>query len=201
MSNAIHIIFAIMLYTPYGYGGVMTNEWSLQLRIIDLPFSIFISLPLSVGLIRFFIKATNDTQYTDDVFFAFKHRYGNVILTNFLASLYAFLWLLLFIVPGIIKIIEYMMIRYIMAENPAIDRKRAFEVSKALTYGYKWEIFLFGLSFIGWILLGVLTCGVGLFFLEPYMRAVYTEVYLYLKMEALENGTVNQEDFTYNNVK
>ena len=41
----------------------------------------------------------------------------------FLMGLKIVLWTLLFIIPGIIKTYEYMMVPYILAEQPDIDRQ------------------------------------------------------------------------------
>ena len=61
----------------------------------------------------------------------------NIVEIMFLKSLYTFLWTLLLIVPGIIKSYEYRMVPYILSENPAIDSKRAFELSKRMMDGQK----------------------------------------------------------------
>ena len=44
----------------------------------------------------------------------------------FMKDLFTFLWTLLFIIPGIIKGYEYMMIPYLLAENPDMSRQDAF---------------------------------------------------------------------------
>ena len=92
----------------------------------------------------------------------------------------------------------YLMVPYILAENPAMDRRRAFEVTKSLTDGNKGRIFLFSLSFIGWIILSCITFGIGFLFLEPYISASFTQLYFDLKAEAIAKGTVTPEEFTYN---
>ena len=53
-----------------------------------------------------------------------------------------------------------------------------------MTDGQKWEIFVLQLSFLGWILLGSLLCGIGLFFVEPYVQATYAELYAKLRDRA-----------------
>ena len=45
----------------------------------------------------------------------------------FLKQLFTFLWCLLLIVPGIVKAYEYMMVPYILAENPDMSREEVFE--------------------------------------------------------------------------
>ena len=47
--------------------------------------------------------------------------------------------------------------------------------------GHKWRAFLLDLSFIGWALLSIVTCGlVGLFYAEPYRRSARAALYLEL---------------------
>ena len=39
------------------------------------------------------------------------------------------------------------------------------------------------LSFLGWIILGLICCGIGILFLQPYPEATRAEVYLILKQQ------------------
>lgn len=109
----------------------------------------------------------------------------------FLMQLYIFLWSLLFIIPGVIKSYEYMMVPYILAENPGMDRKEAFAISKRMMDGQKWAAFVLELSFLGWIILGVVTCGLlGIFWIQPYINATMTELYMYNKVKAYNEGYI-----------
>lgn len=166
--------------------------------VLQILITLFVAFPLSVGSCRFFIKATVNAPNVYDLFFPYKNNLGNVIGINVFVAIYTFLWSLLFIIPGIIKSFQYSMIPYILAENPAMDRRRAFEVTKSLTDGNKGRIFLFSLSFFGWIILSCITFGIGFLFLEPYISASFTQLYFDLKAEAIAKGTVTPEEFTYN---
>ena len=99
----------------------------------------------------------------------------------FLMDLKTLLWLFLFIVPGIIKAYEYSMIPYLLAENPNLSADEAFSLSKQMTTGQKADLFVLDLSFIGWIILGLICCGIGILFVLPYPEATRAEVYLNLK--------------------
>ena len=105
-----------------------------------------------------------------------------------------FLWGLLFIIPGIIKSYEYYMVPYILAENPGIDSRRAFELSKEMTRDEKFDIFLLALSFIGWYLLGAITCGIGILFLEPYYQATFAELYQVMREKAFRFNFCNESE-------
>jgi uncharacterized membrane protein len=88
----------------------------------------------------------------------------------------------------LIKSISYSMTPYILSDNPYIRYERALRLSIEMTRGQKWRIFVLGLSFIGWCLLVLLTFGVGIIFLAPYLTATYTELYLKLRDNAISRG-------------
>ena len=64
----------------------------------------------------------------------------------------------------------------IMKDNPQLTAMQAIDQSCAMMEGHKMEFFMLCLSFIGWIILSVITCGVGFIFLYPY---IYTSIVLF----------------------
>lgn len=113
----------------------------------------------------------------------------------FLTDLFTALWSLLFIIPGIVKSLAWSQVPYLLAENPGMSGKRARELSDQMTMGHKWDLFVLGLSFIGWNLLGALACGVGVLFVAPYVQATYAEAYAFLRAQALEKGLALPGEF------
>ena len=97
--------------------------------------------------------------------------------TYFLMMIFLFLWLLLLIIPGIIAALSYSQTFYILAEDNSISPLDAITKSKELMKGNKWKFFLLGLRFIGWILLGVLTMGIGFVWIGPYMMISFAKFY------------------------
>lgn len=153
--------------------------------VIGFAFATFLKNPLSIGCYRYFVLSGTEPAQSvglSEMGFSFKEkRYGNVTVVMFLRSIYIFLWSLLLIVPGIIKAYEYRMIPYLLSENPQMDYTEAFEKSKKMMDGEKWNAFVLDLSFIGWIILGVCTCGIlMIFYVTPYIE--YTNAYLYLAL-------------------
>ena len=59
----------------------------------------------------------------------------------------------------------------ILAEYPEMRALDALRSSATLMRGNKWNLFCLQISYIGWLLLGALCCGVGVFFVIPYMNA------------------------------
>ncbi len=66
----------------------------------------------------------------------------------------------------------------ILAEYPEMRVIDALRNSAHLMRGNKWRFFCLQISFIGWaILAGICTCGIGVFFLAPYMDAASAVFY------------------------
>ena len=72
------------------------------------------------------------------------------------------------IVILIYKSIQYSLGLYILAENPDREVIESFNNGKKLTKGYKDQIFIMSLSFIGWYFLSLFTLGIAGFFFAPY---------------------------------
>ena len=94
---------------------------------------------------------------------------GKLILLNIVITLYVFLWSMLFIIPGIIASYRYRFAVYNLCENPDIGVMEAISMSKAQTAGYKGDLFLLDLTFIGWNLLCSLTLGILSIWIAPYI--------------------------------
>ena len=87
------------------------------------------------------------------------------------------LWSLLLVIPGIIKTYSYSMSYYILIDNPELSANEARKKSMQLMKGNKWRLFCLHFSFIGWLLLCMLTFGILIFWIEPYMETATAEFY------------------------
>lgn len=150
---------------------------------IMLPLFLFVLCPMTVGLYNTFRQHLEEGQgkFTSGMFSIgfthYWHNIGGVLLT----SIYILLWSLLLIVPGIIKSLSYSMTYFILADEPQLSPEQAIKKSMIMMEGHKMELFLLSLSFIGWILLGIVTLGIGLLWVIPYMYTAVAEFYLELR--------------------
>lgn len=150
--------------------------------VIDLLLTIFLWNPIEVGCQKFYINCKSGEAKLDDIIYSFKNGYGHIGVVMLCRTIFTILWLILLIIPGIIKAYEYMMIPFILAEEPDISRKDAFAKSKAMMHGNKWNAFVLDLSFLGWLILGGITLGIlNIFFVNPYMYLSHAELYHALK--------------------
>ena len=153
--------------------------WALAFRK-----RLFIVNPMEVGCKRFFMESRelDRSAGIDRLLFAFiSGSYLNVVKIMFLRDLFIALWTLLFVIPGIVKSYEYAMIPYILSENPEADQREVFAATKEMMQGNKFQLFVFFFSFIGWLFLGILFFGIGMLFINPYIRAAEAEVYSELR--------------------
>lgn len=160
--------------------------------LIVLVAKVFVGNLLKMGGYRFFILNQNAQPGIGTLLDGFRSgHYVNIVLTMFLRDLFTALWSLLLVVPGIVKHYEYLMVPYIIAENPAMDYKEAFQISKQMMDGEKMEAFIMDLSFLGWYLLSAVTCGLlAIFYVNPYVQASFAEMYTFNKQKAYQEGYI-----------
>lgn len=143
--------------------------------------AVIVTPAFSLSLIRVYLNVVNGgTPAAGDSFSGFDD-FWSAFKVTFLTGLYTFLWSLLFVIPGIIKSFSYSMSMYILAENKGKSAKECISESVQMTNGHKMELFVLGLSFIGWALLGSITFGIAYIWVIPYMQATYTNAYYHLK--------------------
>lgn len=70
----------------------------------------------------------------------------------------------------IIKSYLYQLSLYIVIDNENMTAKEAVEESEKLMNGHRWQFFWLQLTFIGWAILATITCGIGYFWLFPYIQ-------------------------------
>lgn len=184
-------------------GGLFTGGFlliflgiSIVVGIIAFIIKLLIVYPIQIGKNNYFMGIREEEKTLDSLIFVYKSgQLKNTIFTMFMKGLFQFLWSLLFVIPGIIKSYEYRMIPYILSENPEISRQRAFEISKRMMIGNKWNTFVLDLSFIGWQILSAFTIGIlGIFYVNPYVESTNAELYGYLREDALKNGYVGSDE-------
>ena len=143
--------------------------------------SLILSGPLQLGFVIVIMKVLKDEVVdVSNVFDGFKDFMSSFLLyllnTNFVT-----LWSLLFVIPGIIASYSYSMSYYILKDNPGMDANEARKASIEMMKGHKWQLFCLEFSFIGWIILSILTFGILTLWVGPYMETAKAAFYEELK--------------------
>lgn len=163
---------------------IETGDLISSFLLSTLPAAnLFVTGPLTYGLINvIIINYGGDKPKVSDLFVGFKY-FWKLFVLNLLVTIYTFLWALLFIIPGIIKGISYSRAFYIFYENPDLSAKECIEKSMDMMDGYKWKYFSLMFSYIGWIILCVLTLGILTLWINPKIETADYIFYNLIKGE------------------
>ena len=170
-----------------------SGSWMEHIRVLSPLSSVSSSIsslinfilsgPVAYGVAFFYLNILReDEARVESMFQGFK-RFLDTLLAYLFISIFTFLWFLLLIIPGIIAGLSYSMTYYILIDHPELTPLEAIRLSKEIMVGHKGELFVLGLSFIGWFFLGLITFGVGLLYVIPYFNATLAEFYLSIKGE------------------
>lgn len=139
--------------------------------------TLLVSLPLAYGFTIMLLNVVRGSDVKLDTMSEGFKDYGRILGTMLLSSVYQFLWMLLLIVPGIIKGYSYALTPYLLKDHPELKFNAAIEESMRLMSGNKMRLFLLDLSFIGWFLLGLITFGIAFLWITPYWNTARAAFY------------------------
>lgn len=111
---------------------------------------------------------------------------GIIVIAMIISAIYCMI-ISLFLFP----------LSYVMTEEQDLGVWEGVGKAFRIMKGHKWELFVLELSFIGWGILAILTLGIGMLWLIPYMHTTMRIYYLSICDRELEN-TVKfefEEDF------
>lgn len=139
---------------------------------------IYLIVPVfQIGMIICSFKVlNNEVPEFSDAFSGFK-KYFKIIWASLLVLIYTMLWSLL-IIPAFIKPFSYAMTMRIIIDEPDLTVNEAITKSREIMDGHKMQLFLLCLSFIGWLLLSVLTFGILFLWVNPHIETTISQYYL-----------------------
>lgn len=152
--------------------------------------SLFVVPILGVGYRRFLMESRQGNAPLKTMLSAFGRGYLNVWLAQLLTGLKIAFWTLLMVVPGIVKMYQYRMVPYLLAENPYLSASRAQELSRIMTDGEKLDMFVLDISFWGWfIVAGFIESGLNRFLGIIGFGWVNIGILAVMAVHAYENST------------
>lgn len=89
-------------------------------------------------------------------------------------------------IPAILVTLNYSQVFFILSDTPHLTPTEVLSQSRALMVGFRWKYFCLGWRFFGWFLLGLLTCGIGLLWVTPYMATSHALFYDDIRIPAEE---------------
>lgn len=128
-----------------GFGSLMSTFVSVLVSLMGMV--------LSAGFVLYCMAVRRGERAEFLTLFDGFSFVGKVIGLNIVIMVFTFLWSMLFVIPGIIAAYRYRFALYNLYENPGLGIMEALEMSKRQTLGYKGQLFLLDLSYLGWSLL------------------------------------------------
>lgn len=83
---------------------------------------------------------------------------------------------------------------FLLMDDPQLTARQALRRAKAINQVHRVQLFLLDLSFLPWMLLGVLTCGILLIWKLPYMISTYARAYRFMRNDYQQRQN-NLRDF------
>lgn len=171
-------------------GSLFHSDWLMGLAVClvasiiisAIPLaSIFLVGPINFGLAVVFLKKARNGGPIEfgDLFRGFD-RFGETLVLGLMQWLIPFLWFLIPIAGiyfGIKKSYSFALAMYVKVDNPNAQWRECLDRSTLLMDGHRWELFCLQFSFIGWMILGSLVCGIGTLWVTPYMTAAVANFY------------------------
>ena len=143
-------------------------------------------LPLGWGMSVYFLNLIRNEDIRYARLFDGYKDFFRIFLAGLMVVLAVLAGCILFIVPGIVLAMMFSQTELILKDDRNISAFDAICKSARMMRGHKAQLFWLMLSFIGWLILSVLTLGIGFLFLEPYFETTLAHFYEDLKAESGE---------------
>lgn len=177
--GSIFVVMLIQLVVNFISNFIEDN---IVLLLIAFLVSMVVSTVLSIGICRFSLNfAYEDRQPAfKDIFSGFQVILKAIGL-SLLLTIIVVVGMVLLIIPGIIFCYMFSQSFFILADDNSKSVIQCLKESAAMMKGYKFKYFVLTLSFLGWMLLGAITLGIGLLWVIPYMNVTLASFYLKVK--------------------
>lgn len=182
LTMFILCIIAVAFNVPSSIAPVLglPYQWSYSMGGLGVAIALLLVLPLEWG---FYIGLLQMTRGEEGSLFTmmwnnFKTNYTRYLPAAILISvLTSLLGIVTLGIGAIILGLAYAMVPFILHDNPELSTIDAMKASRELMRGHKGELFVLYLTFIGWFLLGIITCGIAFFWIQPYIYTAMAHFY------------------------
>jgi uncharacterized membrane protein len=132
---------------------------------------------ISAGYMKYILNFVRTDKFnTEDIINTIKAKWVDLLIAIALYTIIVAVGSMLLVIPGIIASLGLAMAVFLVIDKD-VKGQDSLKASWTMMKGHKWEYFVFGLSFIGWILLVPFTLGILLIWLVPYMTVARTIYY------------------------
>lgn len=189
LITLIYLLIACVFSIPAEFN--KTNfVYLMSMNGMQLAATILLLVPFSYGFSNAILSILRNESAQGnalrDTWAFFKKDYSRSVPTLLLVAIVEFaLGVVTLGIGMIILAYAYAMVPYLLRDYPDLTAREALRTSREMMKGHKWDLFVLQLSFIGWILLAIVTLGIGFLFVGPYMQTANAAFYEDLKAETI----------------
>ncbi|GEQ19047.1 MULTISPECIES: DUF975 family protein [Clostridium] len=170
----ITLILFIIALIPSIVGYFVESE--VIVAIMDIVVQIYVTL-LGIGCLLYYFAVRRNEDVSVGMLFSGCKYYLKGFCIVFLSGVMMFFGFILFIIPGIILSLMYSQALYIYIDEPEKGIIECLRTSRLAMKGYKGDLFVLNLSFIGWGILCALTLGLLALYVTPYCGTTLVNFY------------------------
>ncbi len=159
------------------FGSMLIFGVLAAIPILGQLAALLIAGPYTLGVATFSLSLAREEDARFEQVFKGFNNFASALGLYFLMSIIVFLFMLLLIVPGVIRAIAYSMSYYILADNPEMGAMEVLDESKRMMDGYKMKYFRLLMRYFGLAILCIFTLGIGFLWLAPYIQVTNAKFY------------------------
>ncbi len=168
-------VFSMDLFEGY--------DFVIKFGLAKIIYTILIAYPFEYGIYVFCKNVFYKKEKMKNIFAAFKKGYSKILSVMLIKDMITAMYLLFFIIPGIMKYYDYRLVPYLLHDYPDLEAHEVLAKSKEMMRGYRMFMFMLDCSFIIWTILGLYTMDLSTIYSTPLYYLTKTQVYLVLSKQ------------------
>jgi len=137
---AISVTIIVVLITM-SVPNLITPAFGTMEFWANILWMILVSAPIAMGAMWLFLDLHDGDEVEVNHVFSVFRDYGRVVGAVFFKQLLILGWMLLFIIPGIIAMMRYSQMEFLMRDDPTLSGQDAIRKSKEMMQGNKARFF------------------------------------------------------------
>ena len=186
----VYVLVSVLFGNVISWTGTITHVgWLSGLGAgVNLCVALLVALPFGFAIMNLCLlitrNETTDETLMQQTFNDFKANWRTYVCSGTLVTIIICVVGALTLGIGLVIFgLAYALVPFVIHDNPDIDYREALRTSRMMMRGHKMDLFLLYLSFIGWLLLCVLTLGVAALWVESYIYTSLAHFYEDIKAE------------------
>ena len=184
----IYFLLVAIYSSISSIGAVLQPDKAYLYNSLTTVIAVFLIMPMGFALQNTFLRMARGSEKSPltDMFNIFRAGYERLLPAALLMSIIVGgLAIVTLGILGFVFAYAYRLTPYLLEDYPQLSTTEALKTSRQMMKGHKWDLFILDISFIGWVILTIVSCGIGVLWLEPYIGIAQAHFYEDIKAETL----------------